>query len=69
MRLALSKGPNRVGIFLLSPENGNRSSFYQLSQNYNHKLGKFESRMTTRNVCRIKIKVAYMDDNEVSLKK
>jgi hypothetical protein len=27
LRLALSKGPNRVGIFLPSPEDGNRSSF------------------------------------------
>jgi hypothetical protein len=25
--LALSKGPNRVGVFLPSPEDGNRSSF------------------------------------------
>jgi hypothetical protein len=27
MRLALSKGPNRVAAFLTSPEDGNRSSF------------------------------------------
>jgi hypothetical protein len=26
-RLALSKGPNRVGLLLPSPEDGNRSSF------------------------------------------
>jgi hypothetical protein len=29
-RLALSKGPNRVGVSLPSPENGNRSSFQNL---------------------------------------
>jgi hypothetical protein len=27
MRSALSKGPNRVGIYLPSPEDGKRSSF------------------------------------------
>jgi hypothetical protein len=27
LRLTLSKVPNNVGVFLLSPENGNRSSF------------------------------------------
>jgi hypothetical protein len=26
-RLALSKGPNRLDVFLLSSENGNRSSY------------------------------------------
>jgi hypothetical protein len=30
MRLALSNGPNRVGVSLSSPEDGNRSSFWNV---------------------------------------
>jgi hypothetical protein len=30
LRSALSKGPNRIGISLSSPEDGNRSSFWNI---------------------------------------
>jgi hypothetical protein len=42
--LDLSKGPNRVGVSLPSPEDGNRSSFWNVvfSSIYNSSNSKYE---------------------------